>query len=650
MQVMNNNPIYSQTNKSMTILNNVNDYEDTMTSPSCSIEEIENIFTLCQFDKSLSYANEILLSSSSSSININMNEDENQEEKILMLYYDIPMYFCSNLDLVDTNDTSSLLSSVKSRIFKLGILQTHHRDDDNGGGVDLDFLSIQDRAAIIAIQSSYELWKQRRRNNHDKNDIITSSVSIDSTLQQHIQPFLQLYTTTTSMNNSNNNTHHDRHGRHVNTISLDLLFVWIQFIYTIGLHSTCIEMILHAIDVVFLSMDDIDDDTNNSNNEIEENGRDQSYDESLLDTTQDSIIQRLEDKFNNLQEGYLHHHQRQKHQHQQSSTTSSSSTIHHHDLEIENHNLNDNYNDMIHNQCYNIFHFLLVDILPCIHNKDVLECITNELCILMTKRIFYHYNNYDADLDMNTGTGSSSYKPYFKGIIKKYKVHHNLIGMSKSSTERDDDIQTIISNTEPSLSSITKVYQTIESILNYTKDEVFSLESMMNSTNTTCSTTNMTRSSVVTTMKLIPNFVKECLEQCMEDVYIFQQQELQNNTTTDDKTNSNTTKCIDSDPNENKKLNSIIIDNQEEDYNNTIDEDHTSSPLSMIQDYVINPLWTSEERWMNRGRVLAVGYLTYTMMFQKRRKRRREQVMNLTKKVGNIMISPIKEIISAIQN
>jgi hypothetical protein len=635
MQLMNNNPISSQTNKLMTILNNVIEDNDIMTSsqsttatttttsPSCSIQEIENIFTLCQFDTSLFYANEILSSSLSKIKNNhhykNNKDVEQQGEKGLILScYDIPMCFSSNL-LVTNDDTI--------RILKLGILRTPHHDggdnnDMNNEDIHYDGLSIQDRAAFIAIQSSYELWK--RRNNKK---------SIDSTLQQHIQPFLQFYTTTDTTTTSttasmNNNSHYHHH--RVNTISLDLLFVWLQFIYTIGLHSTCIEMILQIIDVVFLSMHDINDD-----NDVEEDG-DRSYDESLLNTTQDSIIQTLEHKFDNVQEEGNHHQQRQ----QSTATTSKN---------IEHDNTIDNCNDMIYNQCYNIFHFLLVDILPYIHNKDVLDCITNELCILMTKRIFCHYN-HDAQSDKN------SYKPHLKGIRKKN--NYNLIGMSKSTKECDDDIQKIIFNSEPSLSSITKVYQTIESILNYTKDEVLSLESMMSSTmNTTTSTT-----SSVTTMKLIPNFVKECLEECLEDVYILlQEEELQNRykfTTEDNTTNSNT-RCNDSDLNENKKLNSIIDnvsnrihlanndDDQEEEYNNTIEE-HASSSLSMIQDYVIKPLWTSEERWMNRGKVLAVGYLSYTI-FQKR-ERRREQVMNVTKKVGNVLMSPIKEIISAIQN
>lgn len=67
------------------------------------------------------------------------------------------------------------------------------------------------------------------------------------------------------------------------------------------------------------------------------------------------------------------------------------------------------------------------------------------------------------------------------------------------------------------------------------------------------------------------------------------------------------------------------------------DEDGDASMKNQIVDF----LWTSEDRWQNRGKVIATGYLTYSLW------KRRKRIGKSAKSVTSSLISPIQEIANA---
>ena len=551
----------------------------SINSLQSSIHEIENSFTLCQFEKALSLANEMIISCCNSDYSDQI--DDSGSIRSTPLHYDIPMQF--PIIYHDTQTKNCILDpslSQQQQLLNLKLkipLQIQYP------------ISIQERAATIALQSSYELWKQRIKhknndnNNHNHNNQQHHQNVMDIELYNHIQPFLQLFC----------------HKDNKEYISFDLLFVWMQFVYTIGLHTISIDMILHILDGIFLSMDD----QFTKNDEYEdEDENDKYYNENRIEKCN------LIHKFNN---------------------------------EESNNNQDPNNNDndkseislLLYNQCYDSFHFLLLDILPFIQSKDQLDYITNELCILITKRIFAQYQP--------TQQQQHQHKQY------QQRNHYKPLFLTKGKVQEGESS---ILSTIPISSSVRKVRQTIELILNYTRDEV-SLGQDYNGS-----------------IKVIPSFVKDCLEDCLDDIHdledelqLFMKQKEENQELYDEsekeklgkekldtarikrsKKKVHFSSIVD-------KLNNRLQNQKIDDDNENLNEEnlHSMYPTlpHLFQEYIVDPLWTSEERWINRSKVVTAGIVTYSILWRKRR-----NVMNVTKRVGGALISPLQEIASALKN
>ena len=61
-----------------------------------------------------------------------------------------------------------------------------------------------------------------------------------------------------------------------------------------------------------------------------------------------------------------------------------------------------------------------------------------------------------------------------------------------------------------------------------------------------------------------------------------------------------------------------------------------------IIDDAVDYFWESEDRWLNRGKAVAVGLLTYTAW------KRRRRIYSSTRGVGTVLLSPVHEILNAI--
>ena len=567
---------------------------------STDIEDVEAAFTLRQFDKALLSTNQILWNAhrdrnvgNGSNIQLQSNND---------LVFDVPMndpfkpYMIKPSSQQQAPGQVPLTETLPSIPFnfRIGISTTSHREES---------ISIQDRAATIAIQCTYELWKERRRGgNNDTGPLI------DSKLQKDIQPFLHLYGTSTSTN--------CQKSHHLHRMSFDLLFLWIQFLYTIGLQTTCIEMILCVIDVVFLSINDDRDCTDTS---IEQNLYTCDYDEDQDEvegkhhSENNSIVQVLEYKFKSEADDKME---------------ASNHNIDHdicddeNEYDIDEHEYE--YEHVLYNYCYNIFNFLLLEILPFIQNKDALEKITNELCIILTRRVFNHHHHSDT------------------------KGQHRLANIG--IIMRDGGSKKMSLSSKPLLSSVMKISQTIEAILSYTRDDI-RIEG------------RGTKGQEELFIKLIPMFVKECIKDCLEDIYMLQEQleEIKFDGTcegNDDTHQSSSTCSMNTSnnflPSILNSLTSRLLDNrdQEEVEANKEEEEKEekrslfpSLQKKIAKEYIVQPLWESEERWMNRGIVLVAGVFTYSILW-----RRRRQVMNVTKCVRGTLLSPFREIASALKS
>jgi len=62
---------------------------------------------------------------------------------------------------------------------------------------------------------------------------------------------------------------------------------------------------------------------------------------------------------------------------------------------------------------------------------------------------------------------------------------------------------------------------------------------------------------------------------------------------------------------------------------------------SSFAEYILEQFWESEERWINRGKVVSAGIITYCVW------KRRRRVLGGTKTALNVLLSPAREIVNA---
>ena len=125
--------------------------------------------------------------------------------------------------------------------------------------------------------------------------------------------------------------------------------------------------------------------------------------------------------------------------------------------------------------------------------------------------------------------------------------------------------------------------------------------------------------------ELVPNFLTDAVEECLEEG---KELRIQLNPLTE---NGKKSFC----PEERSML------NDETERNNLNDTFHEGRPNFSKAD-IIHALWDSDDRWSNRGIVLAAGILTYTTW------KKRHRVLKSSRKIGSSIMSPLNEIASAV--
>uniref|UniRef100_A0A7S3VE20 Uncharacterized protein n=1 Tax=Chaetoceros debilis TaxID=122233 RepID=A0A7S3VE20_9STRA len=75
------------------------------------------------------------------------------------------------------------------------------------------------------------------------------------------------------------------------------------------------------------------------------------------------------------------------------------------------------------------------------------------------------------------------------------------------------------------------------------------------------------------------------------------------------------------------------------------DNDTKKGHWDQMRNEWIHPLWDSEDRWVNRGKVAVLGLVSYTAW--KRKKHIRRAAYNNGKSLGKAILSPFREILSA---
>ena len=532
------------------------------------IQEIEDAFILRRFRFALESANHILLHKlhqRNSQEFVNSDNDAILHNHKHHIVFEIPFHFPNRNLAPDGSQSFSdfcFCTSIPAPF-------TPSKSINNDCVV-----SIQERAATISLQCSYELWRVRRKQGQGPTTP-SNEKDIDDEFCAHILPFLQLYGNQesnnvkgvgmdTSIRNAPNTTN-----IHASVGNIKLLFLWIKLVHAIGFESICVDMILSVIDVIFLSMEE----------------------HESFDT--DDCVQELDHKFKN--DSYKRDTHQHQHQHQHQS--------------IMKYDDDENEDEILHNQCYDILHLLLLEILPLIQNKSYLDTITNELCIIMTRRIFRHCKQKNQE---------DNKRPLPNHVKHaKHSCNNNLILSPK-----------------PLLSSVKQIRHSVELILNYTRDEIkVEVHNEMNFDDGSYTTTEM---------NLIPKFVKECFEDCLEEIHGLEEQierEHQKHLECEAKRDGIHGKSK-------KSLSSITnsLSNQLSPDVEFDDHDKNESPKNM-KDCIVDYLWTSEDRWINRGKVATAGLLTYSILW-----RRRRQLTKATKSVGGVLIAPLQEIASALRN
>jgi hypothetical protein len=124
----------------------------------------------------------------------------------------------------------------------------------------------------------------------------------------------------------------------------------------------------------------------------------------------------------------------------------------------------------------------------------------------------------------------------------------------------------------------------------------------------------------------VPFFLTDAIEECLEEGKIMMVQQL-NPLIKKEKESFCT-----------KERNTLIDETDGNIMNRTSDEDWSNFSKSDI----IHALWDSENRWTNRGMVLAAGILTYATW------KKRHRVIRSSRRIGSSIISPLHEIAGAV--
>ncbi len=545
------------------------------------MEEIEEAFTLRQFHKALKAANQILLAKSATpycrrstkycckSIDDGhkfQDQCDAHGDYSRMMTLVIPMHYFPELVPSPMSSPSRSVSSILSQAPISTQVPLHFK-------VMLKLRSMKQNeecfeeftaaaAAVIAIQSSFELFKERmqkQRKQKKRGKAVNESNCIDGELIIHLQPFLQFYTT---KNQNETNA----------LIPFDVLITFIKFIHAVGYHITCVEMIYSIIDQIMSKSENVD-----TMMDFNEKGTDVK----ALDGRSESHWDH-DDHHGELR---MKHSYVTKYHEKEESTRSQ--------------------NEIFLNYCHICFHLLFIDILPLIpeNQQQQLEYMLKEFNNMVNKSLSIHQRN-----------SREKKQPYLRKLGKTSSG-----GFCSSS---------------PSLSSLKILNQSIQSLH-----------------------THLHRKATIQTMS-----TKVSILDCLMDVCYLLEEEIssyKHDDKDDQKENNHENSCVRNKNNReslsssslnhispivNSLSNRLLMKNTD---NGGMEkeEGEKEGVVSRIgKDYIIQPLWTSEERWINRGKVISVGFVAYSILSKRR------HVANTTRRLGNTIVAPFQEVASALKS
>eukprot|EP00551_Chaetoceros_affinis_P009239 CAMPEP_0203683818 /NCGR_PEP_ID=MMETSP0090-20130426/47720_1 /ASSEMBLY_ACC=CAM_ASM_001088 /TAXON_ID=426623 /ORGANISM="Chaetoceros affinis, Strain CCMP159" /LENGTH=511 /DNA_ID=CAMNT_0050552973 /DNA_START=49 /DNA_END=1581 /DNA_ORIENTATION=- len=510
------------------------------------MEGIEEAFTLRQFHKALEGANRILsekklLTSKSCKGNDDGASASSKRDRCdndnQLIFLDVPVFhFPESIPSRASKSTTPVPASLHFKVV-IKLRSTNQQQESVG-----DFVAAS--AAVIAIQSSFELLKQRiqvrqRSQQHEQGKTVKIGnnkinepcrIEIDEEIILHLQPFLQLYTT-----DSGNEYR-------ITAMSFDVLVVFMKFLHAIGHHATCIEIIYSIIDQI-VSQNDlvIPKEKKDTAVRVLDYGRDHDFDYDHMDHIQEEECDQ---------------------------------------------------NDLLWNYWYECFHLLFIDILPLIPNKEQcqLNYILNEFTNIM---------NRPAPKTIHRRNCSSKkkrkHRPYLKRISKI--------------------------DGAPSLSSLQIISRSVQSLITHTHPK-----------------DNYTSSNINKTITRPISSIKKLIIQSLEDICYLLEEEISFFERSNDNAHAKKSKyhkSRDSGNTKNDDLSSPSLNNlssivdslssrlfMNENDNDVDDKDSKDGrgeenvAKRIARDYIIQPLWTSEERWLNRGKILSVGIATYSILWK----------------------------------
>jgi len=442
---------------------------------------------------------------------------------------------------------------------------------------------LRDRAAAIALQSSYELWKERRDHRRHrycrrqlKNPEEPRARQFGGTMEeeeeeeeeltkliQDLRPFFRLYHN--HLEKTEGIARGDRKEA-VTTMSWDLAILWIKFCnalgYTDAVFSSLIEM-LHG----------------------------------LIRWEEEWTKTMMSQKHNH------HHAQYDRGQQQHLIKNEWRNQL----LGKDNAGTEETEKDIyLHQSYYELCHLLLVD--KVIYVKDIaaLECITDRIFLRSTPTsvLSLLHQRITIATAPNTGDKSKNNDDSTNSIVGK--------AFSAFSDHRTKEAQQFIElSSEPVRESMRLLCQHIEAIYGRGERHI-EMELLVN---LAAGETDHCKAMLMLT---------EALEDCLDDI----------------REGEKETVMI-----EKKEICSDILCNDNENYERYIsNQGRNDNKGNHIKNYLVDLLWTSEDRWINRGRFVTASFITYNIW------RRWKRVLAIGRGVGHVLISPLREILDALKS